>query len=431
MGKIYKPLLIDRIKGRKLDSKIDQLIANQRLSPEKLKEYQNNKLNKIIKHAIETVPYYKNKYGPYKNGTVINDIEPLTKDIVQKMPVDFLSSAFVFNELRSAKTSGSTGKPLVFYFDDNLRAWNRAATARALSWWGVKYGSRCLRVWGLPNANIAAFKMRLIYLVNNIICKNVFKLSNNEVVKFIKTQKYYRPSYVYGYTSGIYEMVNIINNNKLTKDLKNIKLVITTSEMLHDYQRASIKHGFDCNVTQEYGVGEVGIVGFECPRGKLHSYDDLMYVELDENGVCYITSLVNEAMPLIRYNTGDVVELSDEQCICGLPFKVISKLKGRTSAVIKYNGKVLHSEIFDYIAREFVNDNYRAIVDFRVTRKKDDELQYDIIPGKDYDKSVVFNKIVEFTKTTFGVTMQATIKIVDKLPRTPVGKIQFYVDERI
>jgi len=424
-------LLIDTIRGRGIGDKVLQLDANQRLSAEEVGKYKEKKLKALIQHAIETVPYYRKKYGPYRSGIRITDIEPVVKSEVQQDPKEFVSDAFSLARLRHAKTSGSTGKPLMFYYDDNLRAWNRAATARSFSWWGVKYGARSLRVWGMPISKPAVVRMHMTYLLNNIICKNVFKLSELDVTKFVSVLKCWKPMYAYGYTSGIYEMAKTVLRAGLSKNLRGMVLTVTTSEMLHDHQRHAIKQGFGCDVAQEYGVGEVGIVGFECPQGSLHVNDDLMHLETDKWGVALVTSLVNTAMPLMRYNTGDIVELRKSPCACGLPFAVIHSLKGRYSDLIDFKGKVIHSEVFDYIARELVAKDYQAIENFRVIRRHDDELLFEVVPGRDFNEDVVVGKINSMAKQAINSDIKVSVSVVKTITRTDAGKIRFYSDERI
>lgn len=430
MNKIYKPLLVDIIKGRDLGGKIDVLLSNQSMTKEEISRYQNQKIDELIKHTIETVPYYRNKYGPYKEGIKLKDFEPLAKDIVQKEPAAFISNLYPKDKLRYAKTSGSTGKPLVFYYDDNERAWNRAVTARSLSWWGACYGERILRVWGMPDSLVAKIKMHGIYLINNILTKNVFKLSKDDTLSFLSIVKLWKPSYIYGYTNGIYEMAGAILKYLPEFSVPSIKLAITTSEMLRFHQRQAIAKAFKCNVAQEYGVGEVGIIGFECKKGNIHVNDDMVYIEKSDNDSALVTSLVNYAMPLIRYNTGDMVELSNEKCSCGLPFSSIKTLKGRNSEIIKYEDKTIHSEVFDYIAREFITEDNKEITNFQVVRTKENHLQFVVVPGERFDEEKLIKTITQFVKAQFGDTMVVTVEAVDKLSRTPVGKIRFYSDER-
>ena len=65
----------------------------------------------------------------------------------------------------------------------------------------------------------------------------------------------------------------------------------------------------------------------------LHNYDDYGYLEVEnyENGFYKIigTNLNNYAMPLIRYDTGDLAKVSNASCECGRSFPLIKKVVGR------------------------------------------------------------------------------------------------------
>ncbi|MHC1636960.1 MAG: phenylacetate--CoA ligase family protein, partial [Candidatus Nezhaarchaeales archaeon] len=110
-------------------------------------------------------------------------------------------------------------------------------------------------------------------------------------------------------------------------------------------------------------VAELGGPGIaiECPaKDGLHVWADHYFIEvidpetgeqlsIGEEGELVITTLTREAMPLIRYRTGDIVELMPSECSCGLKTPKISRIKGRLDEMIKVRGIGLYPKAIDEV----------------------------------------------------------------------------------
>ena len=136
----------------------------------------------------------------------------------------------------------------------------------------------------------------------------------------------YQPREISGYPSSVYLFADwcLRHGEKRIRPQR----IMTDAETLLEYQRATIEEAFDCRVTDSYGVSEMGTFAGQCARGAFHIFPHLVVLEvLDEAGnrcgegevgVIHVTSLVNDAAPLIRYNTGDRGVLGSIGCPCGL-----------------------------------------------------------------------------------------------------------------
>jgi len=98
-------------------------------------------------------------------------------------------------------------------------------------------------------------------------------------------------------------------------------------------------------------MGGVGTVGFECPeRNGLHMWEDNYIVEIidpetgevlddGKEGEVVYTALNREAMPLIRYRSGEVSAIAyRDKCECGIEHMTMKRIKGRTDDMIIYKG---------------------------------------------------------------------------------------------
>ena len=115
-----------------------------------------------------------------------------------------------------------------------------------------------------------------------------------------------------------------------------------TADYIADSLVKSIEDIWQCEVLSHYGVSECGLgVGVECPAyaGYHMRYNDLLFEIIDpltgeilpsgQYGEVVFSTLNREAMPLIRYRTGDIACLLDTPCQCGGVLPRLSRIKGR------------------------------------------------------------------------------------------------------
>ena len=160
----------------------------------------------------------------------------------------------------------------------------------------------------------------------------------------------------------------------------------------------------------------------------MHLNSDLIYVETDSESRALITTLRNYTMPLIRYDSGDIVRLSDKLCSCGRPLPIIDQLQGRMSGVITVNGKVIHSELFDYIARGYMNPPTPVIKNFRATRIAEKAFVIEIVTEDGLDTSQMKERIRRKTQAFLGGNIQVVVESKKFIEKETSGKFQFFVD---
>ncbi|MGQ4267000.1 phenylacetate--CoA ligase family protein [Nocardiopsis changdeensis] len=130
-----------------------------------------------------------------------------------------------------------------------------------------------------------------------------------------------------------------------------LRTLIATGEPLSDARRNRIGELWGCDVVVSYGNSECGSsLAGECPEGTLHLWADRYLPEVldpatgrttrEGNGRLVVTTLYREAMPLVRYDTGDAVELSYGECPCGWALPRIRVL-GRWDQGVEVGGRTV------------------------------------------------------------------------------------------
>ena len=371
-------------------------------------------LEKILKHAIETVPYYKEISEP-----VITSFPVVSKkDYCSNFEL-FRSQHYLNEEkLHKVFTSGSTGTPFMAYQDREKILWHRAGLINLNNSIDWNLGERFLffRVWGVSHE-----ESKFSQFMSNTIPVNVIDF-NDEKKKVVR-QKLLKDNglhLILGYASAVESLADYLlrYNEKY-----NIKLVISDSEHLSKTAKEKIEKVFQCTVLNRYGNNENGIIGLSMPNdNRMHINFPEYYVELLEfdsdrpvklgnPGRIVITDLYNKAFPFIRYDTGDVGiadEMFENQCV------VLKTLLGRVSNSLRdTKGQLIgESSVTAYF------ENIVGIKRYQVVQKTDK--QYEIrIENED---NAMDDLLKERAKKAFGEDAQIQISHVKKIHQGKNGK---------
>lgn len=397
--------------------------------------WQDEKLQQLIKHCYNNVPYYREVMD--KLHLVPSDIK--TQNDLSKLP--FLTKNIIrdnFDKLKPSNiqkiryknhsTGGSTGEPLKYLFD--LNSWSMSIANHIVKWhWtGYNYGEPYIGLGSsslFPNKG-KSIKHKIFYSLQNYITLNGINLSDSVLKKYTKLLEEKRIKYVYGYASAIYLWADyLIRTNKNIK----INACITTSEILTDSYRQTIEKAFQCNVFDEYGARDGGIFTFQCEEGNYHIGENSILEVVDDNGdiieegkgEAAATDLFNYAMPFIRYKIGDIVDVSKDICNCGHQQKLIKKVYGRTSDIIRLkNGHTLTGPGFTILFKDLNVLNYSIA--------QSGPLSIDVILQVNDNYKMSEEKLIEDTiKKQAGDDCFINIKYVDKFELTMSGKRRYFV----
>jgi phenylacetate-CoA ligase len=112
---------------------------------------------------------------------------------------------------------------------------------------------------------------------------------------------------------------------------------------LFDFQRELAIKMLECDLYEKYGSREIGTVAVECSQlDGLHLVTESVYIEIEPAsefaqlnlGRIIVTDLRNKAMPLIRYEVGDLATIDDAPCACGSAFPRLKSIQGRAIDIL-------------------------------------------------------------------------------------------------
>jgi phenylacetate-CoA ligase len=174
-------------------------------------------------------------------------------------------------------------------------------------------------------------------LAFNQLYVSAYHLSDANLPSIVERVAAFQPRVIVAYVSAVHRMARFINEHGLAGRIRP-RAVLVSSETLFDWQRADIERAFQCKAFNAYSLGEPVCFVSECPEGSLHispEYGVIELVELDGSDEIVATGLINDAMPLLRYRTGDVAKAgSGTACRCGRGLPTLGAITGRADEMI-------------------------------------------------------------------------------------------------
>jgi phenylacetate-coenzyme A ligase PaaK-like adenylate-forming protein len=407
--------------------------------PDVIRAHQWIAVQKLLKHAYYTVPFYRERFGQlglhpndFKRLEDVQRLPVLTKSDLRKHASRLRSDLYTDDELMVKRTSGSTGVAIEVVIDRSSVEWKTACTIRSDEWSGWRLGGRIARLWGNPDYLQEGWRVRLRKrLVERTTYLDTLGVDESRLRGFAERLRARRPSLLFGHAHSLYLLACYVKKhvpNPCQPDG-----IISTAMLLHDYQRAAIEETFGCPVTNRYGCEEVSLIACECDlHSGLHLNSDSLYTEVlreeqlghaPDTGSLLVTDLTNFAMPIIRYKVGDVVVKTDRSCPCGRGLPLIEKIEGREADYVLAPGGKLVSGIS-------LTDNFatqiRGAAQVQIVQESIDLLRIRMVPGDDFDDTSRV-QLTDMVRNMFGGSMRHEVELVEQIPQEPSGKYRFCI----
>ena len=422
------------------------LHKTQWLPREEIERLQTRNLHALLKHAYETVPYYRRVFR--ERGLSPSDIKSvddlvklpiLTKEDIRKNFSDLISRGFPKSELIPYKSGGS-GDQLMFYISKEQLSWEVAAEYRAYSWAGYKLGDRCFMFWGSP-IDLSKYKSmvkRFTKTFERILIADTYVMSDEVLGRLAYSLGKFNPEIVRGYATSIYMMAKYLLEKGV--DYVRPRAVITSAETLLDFRRKTIEEAFGCPVFDFYGSREIGALAAECEEhsGYHISAENVViefvreneHVAVGEEGLIVVTSLKNFGMPFIRYRIGDVGKPSDEVCNCGRGLPLMSSIEGRVSEFMavydKHLGHVVPvGPIYPVIIYALMHVPLKSC---RVIQESLEKVVVKAVKNKGYSQEHT-DFLISYMHNFLGDNIMIEVEFVDSLPPLPSGKTPLFTSK--
>lgn len=412
---------------------------------------QNQLLQKQIAYLMEKSPFYQQKFKEenIKLGTIqtINDLKKVsvtTKNDLQLYNDDFFCVPKQ-DILDYATTSGTLGDPVTFGLTDSdleRLAYNEMLSFQCA---GVQKGDLVQLMTTIDRRFMAglAYFLGLRKLGAGIVRvgAGVPPLQWDSILR-------YQPKYLIAVPSFILKMIEYAEENQIDYNNSSVKGVICIGEALRNSElqptllAQRIRDKWNVDLYSTYASTEMSAAFTECQQFKGgHHHPELIITEIldDEGnevpngalGELVITTLGIEAMPLLRFKTGDLVRKHSETCGCGRNTYRLGPVEGRKQQMIKYKGTTLYPPAMHDAVAHFKEVKLH-LIEITSNEIGTDEICIRLFST---DRSEEFSsKLKDYFRAKLRVTPQITFEeetvlqktIFDPLSRKPIT----FIDKR-
>lgn len=420
--------LMDFLKGGKVKSALITLrnCEDGGWSEEQVKNYQEKQLHNLLDHAKKTVPFYSTQ-----SNLVLENWPVVNKSILRRNGSSALSSKYKKEDLIAMSTSGSTGTPFTCWQNTNKK---KRVNAETLFYNGKTGFSIGRRIIYLRSVVAETQKTPLQQFLQNIYLIDCTDLSDcgiesklNLIAKYTK----HCEAMLMGYSSTLDAFRKYFERNGYDKAKKcHLYGVVGGSTMLYDETRSAIENAFGCRCFSRYANEENGFLGQDDEQNNVFLmnradyYIEILKFESDEQtdigevGRIVVTDLWNYAMPMIRYDTGDV----------GAWFKY----NGKRLAIGNFGGRsvdMIFAADGDLVSPHSISTamwKWKMIEQYQFAQVADGCYQIRINAEKG---TIAEDELIDDLKRVVGLNGNIEVKYVNDIPVLNSGKRRYIVNE--
>ncbi len=340
------------------------------LSRQELTKLQSERLQRVCERVYTRVPFYKKKFDDMGvKPSHVKDIQdvvklPFTKkaDLRENYPYGLFAEPLE-NIVRIHASSGTTGKPTVVAYNRNdINLWAEVM-ARTFTCAGVTSRDVVQNAYGygLFTGGLGA------HYGAERIGASVIPISGGNTQKQILLLQDFSSTAICSTPSFALYIYDVACEMKVDLDTIKLRVGLFGAEPWTEEMRREIEERLRIKAIDIYGLSEIigPGVSSECIEAQngLHLNEDHFYPEIinpqtgeqlpyGEEGELVITSMSREAMPLIRYRTGDITSLNPEKCACGRTLVRMRRVRGRADDMLIIRGvNVFPSQVESVLLR--------------------------------------------------------------------------------
>ncbi len=422
------------------------------LPRDKLEELQTKRLKEVIDRVYNNVPFYKNKFDEMgikpEDIESISDISKLPFTKKQDLRDNYPFGLFAVKQdavVRIHSSSGTTGKPTVVgYTKSDMDVWNEVM-ARVFTMSGVNSEDTVHNAYGY-----GLFTGGLgVHYGAETVGATIVPSSGGFTSRQLLLMKDFGATVITATPSFALHMAEtaLAEGYDLKKDFK-LKCGIFGAEPTSKGLKEEVAKVWGIKYYEVYGLSEIigpGVSNSCDESDELHIFEDHFYPEIidpktgkvlpdGEKGELVITTLSKQALPIIRYRTGDITSLNRTPCKCGRTHVRMKSVMGRADDMLIVNGvNVFPSQVEHVLANiDGITLNYQIIADkkgyldkLEILVEVTEDMPLDSLGALENLQKKIQGELLN------NLYINATIKLVE--PRTierSMGKAVRVIDKR-
>lgn len=394
--------------------------------------YQDERLRQVLSHAYETVPYYREvmdarrlKPADFRSAADLPKLPILDKPTLRQRLPDLISRTWPARRLVRSHTGGTTGTALDLVSDIDTQPWQWAVWWRHRRRFGLDVGQPFIvfagrKVVPLTRMDPPFWRRNLPMRQTYVSVHHLTRQNMPALVEYLQKR---RVAYYSGYPSALYLLAAYLLEQG-TRLKHPPRITVTGAETVLPHQRTAIERALQTELADQYGASEQCGNISECEKHRYHVDMEFGVVEflplegLPANTrriVC--TGLHNPAMPLIRYDIGDVATLSENGCSCGRAAPTVTRIDGRIeSYILTPDGRQLGR--LDFLFKDTPN-----VEEAQLIQDSLEEVTLRVVRGPRYSAADE-RHLLDNIRTYLGDQIRIRWDYVPEIPREANGKFR-------
>jgi len=402
-------------------------LRSQWWTRERIHERQDAALVQMMRYAVTRVPFYRRlglTVESLRSSADLRRFPLLRKRDIQREPAAFLAEGHETSLRHSSRTSGSSGEPTTTYFDRASWSLTRYALKmrRVAATAGLPLLRRILIVSEQHESQLPALKraapdgmaafFRLEYLSIHA-----------PVAQHLDAIERFRPHVIYAFPSYLLDLVDVAE--RLQRTLPATTAICTSSEVVTPAARRRIETAFRGRLFDVYGNTEFKEVAWQCAAGRYHLNFESVHVEPHPAGTTapiVLSTLCNQAMPLLRFDSGDTAFFADDRCSCGRQSPCLAQIAGREGDMIHLpSGR----RISPYLLTTAIEES-ELVRTYRIVQTAADAFRVEVVTAGPPASGWQGRLCTELARIVEEPT-RFTVQLVDAIERSPGGKRAAFV----
>lgn len=405
-------------------------------SPEQLRTRQLQQFAQIFRHAVATVPYYRDLFRPWAGSLpssgMYRELPISSRRDIQRAGAAVHSAAPPpsHGAVITTQSSGSTGSPLVTLGTAWTQLLWQALLLRDHLWHGRDLGGKLAAIRSktadahVPNWGPATAAFRTGPSVVRSLAASL-----DDQLRWLAEEN---PDYVLSFTTNLQALAS--RSLQLGVRLPRLRQVRAYGEMLRPETRGIVRRAWGVELVDSYSSEELGYIALQCPESEhYHVQSESLIVEvLNEGGVpcgpgetgqIVVSTLHNFAMPLLRYASGDYAEVG-VPCACGRGLPALRRIVGRQrNMLLRPDGSrywpSFPSEVWAHIA---------PVEQFQVIQKDRDSVELRVVALRDLTPAEV-HAMFTALRQALDCDYRMTLLRLAQIPRGTGDKYEDFICE--
>jgi phenylacetate-CoA ligase len=405
-------------------------LAAFRSHPEAIQELARRRLSRLLFHVARNNPFYGRRMqsagiewadpilqlDPYR---ALAALPPVSKLELRGAGTRVFDGGRIHPDWYSSASSGSTGEPFRAWYEP--RAWARLkylVKLRARVACGLDPGDRVALLDAIKPAPLPP----LLWV------RRWSRISVLQPAPAVAAAlQDFAPDVLYGLPSALLDAGRILQQHGTRV---RVRMVFTSGELLQPRIRENLARAFGAPVYDVYGTSETKEIAWQCPDGEMHVNADVVHLEAVDEAGCSLppnregdlvaTVLVNRAMPLLRYRTGDRGLLRSGRCSCGCPMPLLGVVTGRTADILVMRDG---HRISPYALTSAI-ERIPGVVRYQVSQLDQTRVRVRAIVDAVADRTAVTTQVRTALRHDVAPFLDADVEFVDRLPTGPRAKFR-------